>query len=89
MPMCNAVQKNVMIKDFTPMKKLSYGDFFSVWVMVLKNLDLLVNDFWPYHCVIHKSISIIFTSQLLKFKYIIVSNCSISTNGKIGMIKRH
>ena len=56
--------------------------------MILKNLDLFVHDFWPKRHAIHKSTSIIFTSQLLKFKYKIVSDCIVSTNAKIAMIKR-
>ena len=69
-------------------KKLPYGDFFLLWAMVLKNLDLFVHDFWASRHAIHKSTSIIFTSQLLKFKYKIVSDCMVSTNAKIAMIKR-
>ena len=80
--------KTLLPKDIYYEKILPYGDFFSLWAMVVKNLDLLVHDFWPKRHAIHKSTSIIFTSQLLEFKYKIVSDCIVSTNAKIAMIKR-
>ena len=46
-------------------KTLPGGDFFLLWAMVLKNLDLFVHDFWPKRHAIHKSTSIILPSQLL------------------------
>ena len=80
--------KTLLPKDIEHEKMLPYGDFFLLWAIVLKNPDFFVHDFWASRHAIHKSTSIIFTSQLLKFKYKIVSDCIVSTNAKIAMIKR-
>ena len=40
------VLKTLLPKDIDYEKMLPNGDFFSLCAMVLKNLDLLVHDFW-------------------------------------------